>query len=89
MQVADDGGQGGGHHGLVQGGQEHPQHQRADDHQHPAVGHVSNRFGYHRGRGRLSHSAAPRSPLDPSGDIPAVYAERPDMNRPEATDWVT
>ena len=38
MQVPDDGGQGGRDDGLVQRGQQHPQHERPDDDQHPAVG---------------------------------------------------
>ena len=37
VQVAHDGGEGGGHDGLVQGGQEHPQHEAAQDDQDLAV----------------------------------------------------
>ena len=38
MQIGDDGGKGGRDDGLVERGEEHPEHQGADDEHDPTVG---------------------------------------------------
>ncbi len=57
VQVADDGGQCRRHHRLVQGGQEHAEHQRPDDDQDPTVGQGGDALG-HNCRSRVAHRLA-------------------------------
>ena len=63
MQIGDDGGKGGRDDGLVQRGEEHPEHQGADDDQDSTVGQNRNirligQFG-----GRSAHSVSPAFPV--------------------------
>ena len=58
VQVAGDGGECRRHDGLVEGGQGHPHHESAEDHQDPAVLGAGGLF-IDRGRRQLSHGRRP------------------------------
>ena len=58
VQIAGDGGECRRHDGLVEGGQGHPHHESAENHQDPAVLGAGSLF-VDRGRRQLSHGRRP------------------------------
>ena len=69
MQVGDDRGQRGRDDRLIERRQEHPEHQRADDHQHTVVAEVRDGQLLRQFARRLGHRSSPVSLVFPDFDV--------------------